>query len=204
VSTIVAFISWTCAIFTVSNVALFFAALAVVAVVGVVAISVGVAIVEVSVEALVDGDGAFVTVANVVVIANALVSGFDVDAGGVFVALVRVELALVDLGHAVLSVAVEAFLALALESGVFLTVDSSLWNAISIRVAVGMSIFAVVGLVASRFTQLIEHIEIEYLPFIIALCLDLVDDSLESMDPFASGGVSGVIDPFAANDTGVG
>lgn len=67
-----------------------------------------------------------------------------------------------------------------------------------------MSVFAVVGLVASRFTQLIEHIEIEYLPFIIALCLDLVDDSLESMDPFASGGVSGVIDPFAANDTGVG
>jgi len=202
--TLVAFISWTCAVFTISNVALLAAALAVVAVVGVVAISVGVALVQVRIEALVDGNGALVTVANVVVVANALVSGVDVDAGGVFVALVRVVLTLVDLRHAVLSVAVEAFLALALEAGVLLTVDSSFWNAISIRVAVGSSVFAIVGLIAGRFSQLIELIEIEYLPFIIALCLDLVDDSLESMDPFASGGVSGVIDPLAANNTGVG
>jgi hypothetical protein len=190
--------------FTVSNVALLGAALAVVAVVGVVAISVGVALVKVRIEALVDGNGALVTVANVVVVANALVSGVDVDAGGVLVALVRVVLPLVDLRHAVLSVAVEAFLALALEAGVLLTVDSSFWNAISIRVTVGSSVFAIVGLIAGRFSQLIELIEIEHLPFIIALCLDLVDDSLESMDPFASGGVSGVIDPLAANNTGVG
>jgi len=56
VSSVVALVSWTCACFTISNVALFGSAFAVVAVVGVKAIGVDVAIVKVLIEALVDGD----------------------------------------------------------------------------------------------------------------------------------------------------
>jgi len=120
------------------------------------------------------------------------------------VALVRIVLALIDLGHAVLSVTVEAFLALAVVAGVSLAVNSSLRDANSINMASSFAVFAVVGLVAGCFSELLELVEIEILPCIIALWSNLVDDSLKSMYPFASGGILSVIDPLAANDTGGG
>ena len=203
VGTLGALVSGTCALFTITNVAFLAAALAVVAVVGIEAISVRVALVEVFIETLVDGDCALVTISDVVIVANALVSSLDINARGVFVALVRFELALVDFGHAVLSVAVEAFLALALEAGVGLAVDSSFRDANSVRMAVGSSVFAVVWLVAGCFSQLVEHIEVKKLPVLIAVWLDLVDDGLEGVDPFASSGILGIVDPLAANDTSI-
>jgi len=162
-----------------------------------------VALIKVIIETLVDGDCALVTIANVVVVADTLVSSLDINAGCVFVAFVHVEVALINLRHAVLPISVEAFFALALESRISLAVDSSLGEANSIRMAICLAIFAIVGLVAGGFSELLELFEIEKLPFTIAIFFDLVDDSLESMDPFASSCISGVIDPLAANYTGV-